>query len=115
MSKRPVRAEHDGLVASAADPAAAGREMSAQIKMFLEVFPYFSAETVVEVQRRGLLSFPSHGLWRYGDDHNGSTRSLNGRKYIRAVLETKQLTRSNFWPKPLSRGFSPYYERDILE
>jgi Toprim-like len=59
-------------------------EMSAQIKVFLEAFPFFSAETVTEVQRRGLLSFPNHGLWRYGDDHNGSTRSLNGRKYIRA-------------------------------
>jgi hypothetical protein len=81
VSIRLGRARHDALVAS---PAETRREMSAQIKMFLGAFPYFSAETVAEVQRRGLLSFPSHGLWRYGDDHNGSTRSLNGRKYIRA-------------------------------
>jgi hypothetical protein len=64
----------------AAKVAANGGDATAA---FLKAYSLFSAETVAEIQRRGLLSMPSHGLWRHGDDHNGSTRSLNGRKYIR--------------------------------
>ena len=61
-------------------PLSADGELAARL-------PDFSAETVAEVQRRGLVTFKKHrrvACWHFGDDHNGTTRSLNGRKYLRA-------------------------------
>lgn len=49
---------------------------------FLKAYPLFSAGTVTEVSRRGLLSLPRSDRWRFGDAHNGSTRGLNGDKYV---------------------------------
>jgi hypothetical protein len=50
--------------------------------MFLTANPFFSAETIAEVSSRGLFSLPAPNKWRLGDERNGSTRSIRGRKFV---------------------------------
>jgi hypothetical protein len=52
-------------------------------RLFRQTFPLVSEETVNELMRRGLLHLAAH-QWRFGDENNGTTRRLDGRKWKRA-------------------------------
>lgn len=53
------------------------------IAKFTKKFPIFSATTVAEVSRRGLLQVSNSREWRYGDARNGTTRRLHQPKFKR--------------------------------
>jgi hypothetical protein len=65
-------------------PSLARNGAGANARAFLKAFSLFSEETVAEVQRRGLFSISPNGQWRYGDAHNGSTRRLDQKKFVRS-------------------------------
>lgn len=48
-----------------------------------KVLPHIAAATVEELVRRGLLHC-DETTWRFGDENNGTTRRLDGRKWKRA-------------------------------
>src|SRR5262249_44055218 len=50
---------------------------------FTTAYPNISDEVVDELMRRGLLHC-SGDYWRFGDENNGTTRRLDGRKFTRA-------------------------------
>ena len=50
---------------------------------FTKAYPSISVETVDELVRRGLFHC-SGDYWRFGDENNGTTRRLDGRKFTRA-------------------------------
>jgi Toprim-like len=51
---------------------------------FNESYPSISAEAVEELARRGLFHLPTSEHWRFGDESNGTTRRIDGRKWNRA-------------------------------
>src|SRR5439155_13015296 len=57
-----------------------------KLDTFLAAYPFFSAETIAEVSSRGLFSLPHPNKWRLGDDRNGTTRSIRGRKFVQCDL-----------------------------
>jgi len=59
--------------------------MTQPARSLRKAFP-IGAETEREPLSRGLLSYPGPGLWHYGDDANGPTRSLK-RQEIRPVRQ----------------------------
>jgi hypothetical protein len=50
---------------------------------FNESYPSISAETVEELIRRRLFHLPTPEHWRFGDEYNGTTRRIDGRKWNR--------------------------------
>ena len=51
-----------------------------QLTQLHKAFPCISMETLEELTRRGLLHIDAH-TWRFGDESNGTTRRLDGRKW----------------------------------
>jgi hypothetical protein len=48
-------------------------------------FPFVSAQAQNALIERGLLSFPEpRKNWRFGDRANGTTRALDGKKFVRS-------------------------------
>jgi hypothetical protein len=53
------------------------------IRTFNDAYPSISVETIEALMLRGLFHW-SEQYWRFGDDSNGSTRRLDGKRWIRA-------------------------------
>src|SRR5947207_1238652 len=55
----------------------------ATLQTFINQFEPVSIATVEELIDRGLFQLIDRDHWRFGDEHNGSTRRLDGRKWNR--------------------------------
>jgi hypothetical protein len=55
----------------------------ATVQSFVNQFEPVSIETVETLIERGLFHLPDRDHWRFGDEHNGTTRRLDDRKWKR--------------------------------
>jgi hypothetical protein len=58
--------------------------MKSTLQTFTHQFEPVSIETVEALIERGLFQLTDEEHWRFGDEHNGCTRRLDGRKWKRA-------------------------------